>query len=114
MSRFAEAVYEVVRRIPAGKVMTYGSVARAIGNPRSARAVGGALKKNVDFAVPCHRVIASDGSLGGYNRGPEAKRQKLRDEGVTVPIKEKREILWDLPYAQSVSSSGKLSSIGTR
>lgn len=63
--------------------MTYAEVAQAIGKPRAARAVGNALNKN-PFAprVPCHRVIRSDGTLGGFASGTAAKRALLRREGV--------------------------------
>ena len=62
--------------------MTYAEVARRAGSPGAARAVGSVMKKNFDPAIPCHRVIRSDGSLGQYNRGgTEAKASKLRAEG---------------------------------
>ena len=82
-------VYEATSRIPRGKVATYGWIARQIGC-RSARAVGGALRIN-PFApkVPCHRVIASDGSLhgfAGHTSGPllAKKRRLLKEEGIAV------------------------------
>ena len=64
---FQKKVYEFVRKIPKGRVKTYASVARAIGHPAAARAVGNALKRNIDTAIPCHRVVRSDGKIGGYN-----------------------------------------------
>ena len=85
---FQMKVYRATSRIPRGKVATYGWVARQIGC-RSAQAVGGALRVN-PFApkVPCHRVIASDGSLrgfAGHTSGPllAKKRRLLREEGIT-------------------------------
>ncbi|KPJ85013.1 hypothetical protein AMJ57_04750 [Parcubacteria bacterium SG8_24] len=81
---FAGRVYEVVRRIPRGSVMTYRQVAEAVGSPRAARAVGSALRKNRDPRVPCHRVVRADGP-GGYNRGPEVKLELLRREGAIAP-----------------------------
>ena len=78
---FRSRVLAVVRGIPAGSVMTYRDVARLAGNPSAARAAGSVLKMNYDPAVPCHRVIRSDGGLGGYNRGDERKRALLRAEG---------------------------------
>lgn len=79
---FSEKALAIVRRIPRGKVMTYAEVARRAGSPRAARAVGTLMKRNFDPSVPCHRVIRSDGSLGGYNRGgTAAKRRLLRAEG---------------------------------
>lgn len=87
VSAFAERVYEVVRRVPAGRVTTYGLVARAVGC-RSARAVGQALRRN-PYApdVPCHRVIRSDLRVGGFcgnEAGGEVRRKLalLAREGV--------------------------------
>lgn len=84
---FEQAVYQLVRGIPAGRVATYGAIARRLGRG-SARSVGSALARN-PFApeVPCHRVVRADGSLGGFNghtSGPELERKLrlLRDEGV--------------------------------
>lgn len=81
MREFQEKVYDVVKTIPKGEVRTYGWVAKQIGNPRAARAVGNALNKN-PFApkVPCHRVVAKNG-LGGFAKGLKAKRKLLRSEG---------------------------------
>ncbi len=80
---FQASVFEVTRRILAGSVWTYGQVARAIGKPQASRAVGQALRRNpIPIVIPCHRVIASDGSLGGYSGGGLAnKRLLLRLEG---------------------------------
>ena len=84
---FTEKVYELTRKIPRGKVTTYGEIAKAIGKPDSARAVGQALRHN-PFApkVPCHRIIASSGDLHGFAgkfRNPE-KARMLREEGIEV------------------------------
>lgn len=86
---FAQRVYEIVRRIPRGKVSTYGDIARVLGI-RSAQAIGQALRGN-PFApeVPCHRVVARDGRIGGFfgdTSGPriEEKISLLRAEGVVV------------------------------
>lgn len=79
---FADAVRTTVRGIPKGSVMSYGEVAKAIGAPRHARAVARIMASNYLPDVPCHRVIKSDGSLGGYNRGGEMKKRALlRSEG---------------------------------
>ncbi|MEW6617576.1 MAG: MGMT family protein [Patescibacteria group bacterium] len=80
MRSFAERVYNVVRKIPKGKALTYKQVAEKAGNPLASRAVGNILNKNYNPHVPCHRVIRSDGKLGGYNRGEKAKREILRKE----------------------------------
>ena len=83
MKSFSDTVRDIVRRIPKGKTMTYKEVATRAGNPRAARAVGAIMRTNFDDTVPCHRVIASDGTMRGYNRGGvERKREILFDEGV--------------------------------
>jgi len=85
MSTFADKVRAIVRTIPKGSVLTYKAVAAAVGNPKAARAVANTMAKNFDVSVPCHRVIRSDGSIGGYNRGGTAvKKQLLRDEGAVI------------------------------
>lgn len=79
-------MYRVVSRIPRGKVMTYAAVARAAGSPRAARAVGNCMNQNTDpQRVPCHRVVRSDGSIGGYAfGGAKAKARLLKREGAIV------------------------------
>lgn len=82
---FTEKVRVVVRNIPKGSTMTYKEVAIAAGNPKAFRAVANIMAKNFDLEIPCHRVLRSDGGLGGYNRGGEArKRQILLQEGVNI------------------------------
>lgn len=82
---FTERVRTVVREIPKGETRSYKEVACAAGNPLAARAVARVMAGNFDRTVPCHRVIRSDGKLGGYNRGGVSrKRAILRDEGVNV------------------------------
>lgn len=79
---FTEQVYAVVRNIPEGKFMTYKEVAEKIGRPKAIRAVGTALSKNYNPEVPCHRVIRTDGKMGGYNRGGiTTKLEILKREG---------------------------------
>ncbi|MEK7514655.1 MAG: MGMT family protein [Patescibacteria group bacterium] len=77
---FKEKIFTVVRAIPKGKILTYGEVARRVGSPNASRAVGSILKQNYNPAIPCHRVIRSDGMLGGYNRGNSKKARLLREE----------------------------------
>ena len=81
---FAQKVYEVVKKIPKGEVLTYQEVAKKAGNAKAYRAVGNILNKNYDPKIPCHRVIRSDGKLGGYNRGSNKKREILKREGVNL------------------------------
>jgi len=85
MEPFAQKVRAVVRTIPKGRVMTYKAVAAAAGNNKAARAVANTLAKNFDESIPCHRVIRSDGSLGGYNRGGQVvKKRLLIEEGAVL------------------------------
>lgn len=85
MEKFTDKVKTVVTKIPKGKVMTYTEVAKVAGNPKAARAVANIMAKNFDPNIPCHRVIRSDGRLGGYNRGGEkAKKDLLESEGVVL------------------------------
>lgn len=77
---FGEKVLKVAAKIPRGKVLTYKRVAWLAGRPRAYRAVGNILNKNYNPAIPCHRVIRSDGSIGGYNRGTKQKTELLRQE----------------------------------
>ncbi len=81
MTPFQTCVHDVVRKIPKGKTLTYKQVAQKVGKPGAYRAVGNILNKNYDPEIPCHRVVRSDGRSGGYNRGEEAKREKLKAEG---------------------------------
>lgn len=81
---FTKRVFEVVKQIPEGETMTYKEVAGAAGSPKAYRAVGNILNKNHNPAIPCHRVIRSDGTPGGYNKGHEAKKDKLLNEGVNL------------------------------
>ncbi len=81
MISFAKKVSAVVKKIPRGQVLTYQEVARRAGSPQAYRAVGNFLAKNFDPKTPCHRVIRSDGRLGGYRRGLQRKRNLLKKEG---------------------------------
>ena len=82
MKTFTEKVFDVVRKIPKGSVLSYKQVAEKAGSPKAFRAVGSIMRKNYDPTVPCHRVIASNGKIGFYNRGGEEMKKKiLRDEG---------------------------------
>ena len=82
---FKDKVYQLTKSIPKGKVATYKSIAVAIGSPKSSRGVATVLSQNFDPEIPCHRVVRSDGTLGGYTRGGEAKKIKLlKREGVVI------------------------------
>jgi O-6-methylguanine DNA methyltransferase len=84
--RFAARVLAVVRRIPAGRVATYGDVATLAGAPGAARAVGTVLRGCRDGATPCHRVVGAGGALGGWTGPMEFKRVRLQREGIQVNL----------------------------
>lgn len=82
---FQKDVLEVVSKIPEGRVATYKTVAEALGNPKAYRAVGNVLANNPKpVEIPCHRVVKSDGKIGGYAMGSEKKKELLRSEGVEI------------------------------
>jgi O-6-methylguanine DNA methyltransferase len=82
---FQRRVLAVTSRIPFGCCASYSDIARRIGQPEARRAVGGALNKNpVAIVVPCHRVIAADGSIGGYGGGLTVKRALFQIEGIEI------------------------------
>ncbi|MBE6613499.1 MAG: methylated-DNA--[protein]-cysteine S-methyltransferase [Ruminococcaceae bacterium] len=81
-TEFQMKVWRAIADIPFGEVRTYGEIARVVGNPRAARAVGGAVHQNpLWILIPCHRVVAQNG-LGGYAGRPEVKRALLKIEGI--------------------------------
>lgn len=84
MTEFHKAVYNIVKSIPRGKVLTYGEVAKRLGDKKLARAVGNALNKNHDKEIPCHRVVRGSGRVGGFNRGIKNKIKILEREGVKI------------------------------
>jgi AraC family transcriptional regulator of adaptative response/methylated-DNA-[protein]-cysteine methyltransferase len=79
-------VWQELRKIPLGETRSYADIANAIGEPTATRAVGTANGSNpVAVLVPCHRVIRSDGTLGGYAGGLDRKKQLLAAEGARIP-----------------------------
>lgn len=78
---FRANVIAVVKKIPKGKTLSYKEVAAYAGHPLAARAVGAIMRTNTDKSVPCHRVIKSDGTLGGYNGLRGEKARLLKSEG---------------------------------
>jgi len=85
-TEFQQRVWQALRRIPSGSTLSYGELARRVGEPAAVRAVGAANGANpVALVVPCHRVIGSDGSLTGYGGGLDRKRWLLVHEGVVAP-----------------------------
>jgi len=84
-STFQRKVWQAAARIPFGSTVSYGELAKRIDRPGAARAVAAAMAANpLPILIPCHRVIAADGGLGGYGGGLELKRWLLRHEGVVV------------------------------
>jgi methylated-DNA-[protein]-cysteine S-methyltransferase len=82
---FQRQVLEACARIPFGQVSSYSDIARRIGNPEACRAVGGALGKNpVAIVIPCHRVVAANGTIGGYTGGVDIKRKLMDIEGISL------------------------------
>ena len=84
VSEFRRRVLSAVRRIPPGRVATYGDIAALAGTPRASRAVGNIMRGCAEPGIPCHRVIAAGGALGGYGGNLQMKRELLRAEGVEV------------------------------
>ena len=80
---FEDKVHAAAAKIPRGKVSTYARIAKAIGKPKAARAVGNALNKSPGMPkCPCHRVVKSCGTVGGFASGPAAKKKLLSKEGI--------------------------------
>lgn len=89
MKIFSEKVREIVKKIPKGKTLTYKQVATKAGSPNASRAVGNLMKKNYNDDIPCHRVIRSDGGMGGYNRGGPKKKEEIlkKEKAIEVSLK---------------------------
>ena len=84
MSDFRKQCYDLVSKVPKGKVTTYSEIARALGG-KGYRAVGTAMAKNEQLiTIPCHRVVKSDGAIGQYAKGTKKKVALLKKEGVPV------------------------------
>lgn len=78
-----EDVYTLLTEIPPGKVSTYGDIARALGRPKASRLIGSIIANNPNpISVPCHRVIKSNGEIGGFMYGQQKKREILEKEGI--------------------------------
>ncbi|MDI6602847.1 MAG: MGMT family protein [Patescibacteria group bacterium] len=84
MVSFQERVFQVVKKIPPGEFLTYKMVAKLAGRPWAWRAVGNILNKNKNPKIPCHRVIRSNGRVGGYNQGMKKKIYLLKKEGIII------------------------------
>ena len=85
MTSFQSLCYEALKKVPPGSVISYGGLAEMIGRPNAHRAVGSAMNKN-PFApiVPCHRVVKSNGELGGFSGDINLKIKRLQEEGIKV------------------------------
>lgn len=85
MREFQRRVLDLTAKVPQGKVTTYKQIALAMGKPKAYRAVAMALAKNPHpIKIPCHRVVKSDGNIGGYTGGVEKKKKLLKQEGVKI------------------------------
>jgi len=83
---FQQRVWQALRRIPAGRIASYTGIAQHVGAPRAVRAVARACATNaIAVAIPCHRVVRTDGALSGYRWGVEHKRLLLEREAVSRP-----------------------------
>ena len=102
MTLFQQKIYIVTAKILKGQVATYRSIAVLVDRPQASRAVAQALAQNFDPKIPCHRVVRSDGFIGGYNRGGTNQKAKLlRSEGVLVKnnrVESKSILLSQLSY----------------
>lgn len=84
MTSFNDRCYDILKKVPKGRVTTYKAIAEALGT-KAYRAVGNAMKNNPNvITVPCHRVVNSDGSVGGYVNGTEKKIEILKSEGIEI------------------------------
>ena len=84
-TEFQKSVWRALRKIRRGQTRSYGEIARAIGKPKAVRAVGGACGANpIPVLVPCHRVLAANGKIGGFSGGLNRKRELLAREGVSL------------------------------
>ena len=109
---FRQRVLTAVRRIPPGRVATYGDVASLAGSPRAWRAVGNIMRECRDPGTPCHRVIGAGGALGGYGGNLQLKRELLRAEGIEVGVAPDSRgfATFDGPAAQAAAPDPKLAS----
>jgi methylated-DNA-[protein]-cysteine S-methyltransferase len=97
VTAFRRRVIAAVRRIPPGRVATYGDIAALAGQPRAWRAVGNIMRDGAEPGAPCHRVIGAGGALGGYGGNLQLKRELLRAEGIEVGVARVRrfnEVRW--------------------
>lgn len=84
-TEFQQAVWRELAKIPTGQTRSYGEIAQRIGRPQAVRAVGGACGANpIPVLIPCHRVLAASGKIGGFSGGLERKRELLDREGVSI------------------------------
>lgn len=89
-TEFQTAVWRAVHGIPHGRLSSYGRLAKSVGRPKAARAVGNAVGANpLGIVIPCHRVIRSDGSIGGFGGRPDLKRYLLSLEGILQRTRDK-------------------------
>uniref|UniRef100_A0A0R3PL13 Methylated-DNA--protein-cysteine methyltransferase n=1 Tax=Angiostrongylus costaricensis TaxID=334426 RepID=A0A0R3PL13_ANGCS len=101
-SDFRKDVYRALLRIPRGTTKTYSEIASQIGRPRAYRAVAQACSANIlAVVIPCHRVVASNGSLGGYSCGVDIKRQLLNIESLACVLKTRTSYIFNVPKTRT-------------
>lgn len=87
-TRFQQKVWKELLKVPFGETVSYGEIAKRVGNPKGARSVGMAVSRNpLSIVIPCHRVIRSSGEIGGYAGGVYRKKWLLQHEGAFVSVK---------------------------
>ena len=84
MISFQKKVYQVARKIPKGKTLTYKEIAKKAGLPKAWRVVGNILNENRNSSIPCYRVVKSNREVGGYSKGTERKIYLLKKEGIKI------------------------------
>lgn len=85
LTNFQKRVYSLIKKIPKGRISTYGQIAKVLGCPDSARLIGRILNQNPQLIkIPCHRVVRSDGQIGGYKLGIKKKKSLLQKEGIKI------------------------------
>ena len=109
-SEFSLRVLAAVRRVPRGRVATYGDIAALAGRPRAHRAVGTLMRQAADPSLPAHRVIAAGGRLGGFGGRPDVKAQRLRAEGIVVingRVRHFAAVRWEQGRGQRTEGRGR-------
>ena len=85
LTKFQRKCYQMLSKVPNGKITTYGDIAKMVGSPKSARAVGQAMKNNKEHNnIHCYKVVCADGSIGDFNVGIKDKISRLKKDGIKI------------------------------